>query len=117
MIRTFERGFSTLPKVVEHTFDSLVIGAGGAGLRATMGLAEKGYNKILWECGPKLATSAIKSDCIQECITFVAPKILGGDNCMTPFSDFKFTSMKEIINLNLSGIDRFGDDICLISDL
>ena len=80
-------------------------------------LAEKGYNKILWECGPKLATSAIKSDCIQECITFVAPKILGGDNCMTPFSDFKFTSMKEIINLNLSGIDRFGDDICLISDL
>jgi len=33
-----------IPKVTEHKFDSLVIGAGGAGLRATMGLAEKGYN-------------------------------------------------------------------------
>ncbi len=44
MIKTFKRNFSTIPKVVEHTFDSLVIGAGGAGLRATMGLAEKGYN-------------------------------------------------------------------------
>lgn len=28
--------------IVEHNFDALVIGAGGAGLRATMGLAEKG---------------------------------------------------------------------------
>ena len=30
--------------LIEHTFDALVIGAGGAGLRATMGLAKKGYN-------------------------------------------------------------------------
>ena len=33
-----------IPNIREHKFDSLVIGAGGAGLRATMGLAEKGYN-------------------------------------------------------------------------
>lgn len=33
-----------LSSVTEHTHDVLVIGAGGAGLRATMGLAEKGYN-------------------------------------------------------------------------
>ena len=31
-------------KVVEHNYDAVVLGAGGAGLRATMGLAEKGYN-------------------------------------------------------------------------
>ncbi len=31
-------------QVTEHKFDALVIGAGGAGLRATMGLAEKNYN-------------------------------------------------------------------------
>tara|TARA_B100000123_G_C25739616_1_gene433169 strand:+ start:575 stop:2398 length:1824 start_codon:yes stop_codon:yes gene_type:complete len=40
-----KRGFSTAKnKVIEHTYDAIVIGAGGAGLRATMGLAEKGYN-------------------------------------------------------------------------
>ena len=40
------RRFSSKPikKVIEHQYDALVIGAGGAGLRATMGLAEKGYN-------------------------------------------------------------------------
>ena len=79
-------------------------------------LAQKGCNKILWECGPKLATSAMKSGCIQECITFIAPKILGGDDCMTPFTDFKFISMKEVINLNLTELKRFGDDICLLSE-
>lgn len=30
--------------IIEHNYDAIVIGAGGAGLRATMGLAEKGYN-------------------------------------------------------------------------
>ena len=30
--------------IIEHNFDALVIGAGGAGLRATMGLAESGVN-------------------------------------------------------------------------
>ena len=80
-------------------------------------LAEKGFNKVLWECGPKLATSAMRSGCIQECISFIAPKILGGDNSMNPFSDFKFTSMKEVINLNLKELYPIDNDICLKSDL
>ena len=38
------KNYSTIPKYIEHDYDALVIGAGGAGLRATMGLAEKGFN-------------------------------------------------------------------------
>ena len=30
-------------KIIKHEFDALVLGAGGAGLRATIGLGEKGY--------------------------------------------------------------------------
>ena len=40
----FKPSVLNIPNITEHKFDSLVIGAGGAGLRATMGLAEKGYN-------------------------------------------------------------------------
>ena len=45
MIRNLRR-FSTVASnnIKHHEFDALVIGAGGAGLRATMGLSEKGYN-------------------------------------------------------------------------
>ena len=76
-------------------------------------LAEKGCNKVLWECGPELATSAVKAKCIQEYITFISPKILGGENAMNPFSDFEFKSMEEVIKLNLSEIKSYSSDIYL----
>ena len=78
-------------------------------------LAEKGCNKVLWECGPELATSAVKAGCIQEFNTFIAPKILGGDNGMNPFSDFEFKSMNEVINLNFQEIKSSNKDIFLRS--
>ena len=30
--------------IIDHTFDALVVGAGGAGLRASVGLSELGFN-------------------------------------------------------------------------
>ncbi|MCF8007837.1 MAG: succinate dehydrogenase flavoprotein subunit [Methylovulum sp.] len=33
---------STAYKIIEHTYDVIIVGAGGAGLRATLGMAEKG---------------------------------------------------------------------------
>ena len=35
---------TTAYKIIEHSYDTLVVGAGGAGLRATFGLAQKGLN-------------------------------------------------------------------------
>jgi len=78
-------------------------------------LAKRGCNKVLWECGPKLATVAIKSNCIQEIITFIAPKILGGENNMNPLGDFEFKEMNEIIRLNDSQFSLIGNDICVKS--
>jgi len=78
-------------------------------------LAKRGCNKVLWECGPKLATAAIQYNCIQELITFIAPKILGGENSMNPFGDFEFKEMNEIITLNNSQFSLVGNDICVKS--
>ena len=80
-------------------------------------LAKRGCNKVLWECGPRLATSAVKSGCINEIISFIAPKILGGENSMNPFGDFEFQEMHEIIKLNESNISFIGNDICVKSSL
>ncbi|MEJ5209288.1 succinate dehydrogenase flavoprotein subunit [Denitratimonas sp. CY0512] len=35
---------TTAYKIIEHTYDMVVVGAGGSGLRATFGLAQKGFN-------------------------------------------------------------------------
>ena len=78
-------------------------------------LAEKGCNKVLWECGPELATSAVKAGCIQEFVTFLAPKILGGTSGMNPFSDFQFKSMNQVLDLNFQEIKTISKDIYLRS--
>ncbi len=80
-------------------------------------LAKRGCNKVLWECGPRLATAAIKTNCIQEIIVFVAPKILGGENTMNPLGDFEFREMHEIIKLTDSQVSLIGNDICVKSSL
>ena len=69
----------------------------------------------MWECGPNLATAAIQSNCIQEIITFIAPKVLGGENSMNPFGDFEFQEMDEVIKLSDSQVSLIGNDICVKS--
>ena len=80
-------------------------------------LAKKGCNKVLWECGPHLATAAIKAECIQELMTFIAPKIMGGEIGMNPFFDFKFKNMNEVYNLKTQEINFIRNDIFVKSSL
>ncbi len=75
-------------------------------------LANKGCNKILWECGPLLATSAIEANCVQELVVFVAPKLLGGKSAMTPLSSFGFESIDSTYKLQHSFLQRKGEDLC-----
>ena len=105
-----ERYLSRIPKFVEVK----KVSSDNPELISKM-LAKRGLNKVLWECGPRLATAAIKSNCIQEIITFMAPKILGGENSMNPLGDFEFKEMNEIIKLSDPEISLIGNDICVKS--
>ena len=80
-------------------------------------LAKKGCNNVFWECGPKLATAALKAGCIQELMTFISPKVLGGISSMNPFSDFGFTDMDEVFTLNKIEINFISDDIYVKSSI
>jgi len=75
-------------------------------------LSKKGCNKILWECGPRLATSAIEADCVQELVVFVAPKLLGGKSAMSPLNSFRFESIDSTYKLQHSFLERKGEDLC-----
>jgi len=103
-----ERNLSKIPKCVEVE----KVSSDNPELISKI-LAKRGCNKVLWECGPRLATAAIQSNCIQEIITFIAPKILGGENSMNPFGDFKFIEMNEIFQLSDPQISLIGNDICV----
>ncbi len=76
-------------------------------------LAKKGCNKVMWECGPSLATTALKKDCVQELVLFVAPKVLGGLPAMTPFSDFSFDSVDQAMTFKNISLAKSGKDFVL----
>jgi diaminohydroxyphosphoribosylaminopyrimidine deaminase/5-amino-6-(5-phosphoribosylamino)uracil reductase len=58
-------------------------------------LAARGCNRVLWECGPNLAASALRQGCVQELAAVIAPKLLGGLAARTPLG-----------NLGLEGMDQ-----------
>ncbi len=76
-------------------------------------LAEKGCNKVLWECGSSLATSAIKQNCVQEIFVYLSPKLLGGFNAMTPLADLGFTSMDQVLTFNDVSLFKVEKDLVL----
>ncbi len=76
-------------------------------------LAKRGCNKILWESGPSLSTAAIQNGCIQETLTFIAPKIIGGINSMSPLADFNFENMSEVYKFSKGKIKLLDGDILI----
>ncbi len=73
-------------------------------------LVLKGCNRVLWECGPSLATAAIEQGCVQELAIVLAPKLLGGESSMTPLGDFGFTSMSQVLDLVAGSTRKIGTD-------
>ena len=76
-------------------------------------LAQKGCNRVLWEAGPKLATEAIKQNCVQELLIVVAPKLIGGNAAMTPLENLGFEAMSEAFELSNVSLRKIGNDFFL----
>ncbi|KGG16307.1 MULTISPECIES: bifunctional diaminohydroxyphosphoribosylaminopyrimidine deaminase/5-amino-6-(5-phosphoribosylamino)uracil reductase RibD [unclassified Prochlorococcus] len=76
-------------------------------------LAQKGCNQVLWECGSRLATAAIKHNCVQEILVFISPKLLGGTSAMTPLSNLGFASMEQVLTVKEISQSKKGHDFVL----
>ena len=73
-------------------------------------LANRGCNRVLWECGPELAAAAIRQGCIQDVAAVVAPKLMGGVPARTPLGDLGFTAMDQVVAGSLLSPVPLGDD-------
>jgi diaminohydroxyphosphoribosylaminopyrimidine deaminase/5-amino-6-(5-phosphoribosylamino)uracil reductase len=59
-------------------------------------LAARGCNRVLWECGPELATAALRQGCVQELAAVIAPKLLGGLAARTPVGDLGLEGLDQV---------------------
>ena len=73
-------------------------------------LANRGCNRVLWECGPELAAAAIRQGCIQDVAAVVAPKLMGGVPARTPLGDLGFTAMDQVVAGSFLSPVPLGDD-------
>ena len=74
-------------------------------------LAQRGCNKVLWECGPALAAAAVREGCVQEVAAVQAPKLLGGLEAFTPLGDLQVSTVAQSLLLRNPHLERCGDDL------
>lgn len=76
-------------------------------------LGDLGIDSVLLEGGGTLNYSALETGIVDEVITFIAPKIIGGDNAKTPVEGIGRDLMKNAFNLKDIKILRFDEDIMI----
>jgi riboflavin-specific deaminase-like protein len=85
--------------------------------KAMKHLAENGVQSVLLEGGGQLNWSMLKTSLVQKVIVFIAPKLLGGKDSISPISGEGFARMGLAVQLRHLSVERFGEDICIIGYL
>lgn len=76
-------------------------------------LGENGIASVLLEGGGQLNWSMLEASLIQKVVSFIAPKLLGGKESITPIAGQGFDKMSLAVSLEKINVERFGDDICI----
>lgn len=76
-------------------------------------LGEKGIDSILIEGGSTLNYSALEEGIVDKVLTFIAPKIIGGNRAKTPVGGQGRAYMQEGMPLNNLKVLRFDEDILI----
>ncbi len=74
-------------------------------------LAQRGCNRMLWECGPELAAAALRQGCVQQLAAVIAPRLLGGLPANTVLGDLGLETLDSAWTLQPLGFDRLGPDL------
>lgn len=76
-------------------------------------LGQMGIDSILIEGGGTVNWTAFKEGIADKVMFFIAPKIIGGKNALTPVEGEGFESMADSINLKDIELERINDDILI----
>lgn len=73
-------------------------------------LYQRGLSSVLWECGGKLAASALQEGAIHKVMAFIAPKIIGGEGAYSPIGDLNLTKMTDALSLERIKVQNIDQD-------
>lgn len=76
-------------------------------------LAEEEVDSILLEGGASLNGSMVQAGLVQKVYFSLAPKILGGDQALTPIGGKGFEKMAQALPIDIEKITRLGPDLLI----
>ncbi|MEF3305452.1 bifunctional diaminohydroxyphosphoribosylaminopyrimidine deaminase/5-amino-6-(5-phosphoribosylamino)uracil reductase RibD [Paenibacillus sp. GYB003] len=89
-------------------------GRDGLDLRALADLLyEKGITDLLVEGGSEINGSLLRAGLIDKWVIYIAPKLLGGRNSLTPFGGADVEKMDDALDVHIHSIRKAGDDLCI----
>lgn len=75
--------------------------------------AERSINEVLVEAGAQLSTSFLEEKLVDECWTYIAPKLMGAD--ARPLVTLPLERMNQAIALTFEEVSPVGEDLRIIS--
>lgn len=76
-------------------------------------LGERKIDSILLEGGSTLNYTALNEGIVDKVISFIGPKIIGGNSSKTPVGGEGIPYMKDAISLGNIDVHKFGDDVMI----
>jgi diaminohydroxyphosphoribosylaminopyrimidine deaminase / 5-amino-6-(5-phosphoribosylamino)uracil reductase len=80
---------------------------------ALKALYNYGITHLLVEGGGAVNASFLRAGLIDKYIVYIAPKVLGGQNSITPFTGIDIDSIGLAQQLVFDTVDKIGNDICI----
>ncbi|ASN06933.1 bifunctional diaminohydroxyphosphoribosylaminopyrimidine deaminase/5-amino-6-(5-phosphoribosylamino)uracil reductase RibD [Virgibacillus necropolis] len=78
-------------------------------------LGREGIMTLYVEGGSGVNGSFLNAKVVQQVITYMAPKLIGGEDAPTSFAGSGIESLKEALQLSIKSVEMLGDDIKIIS--
>jgi diaminohydroxyphosphoribosylaminopyrimidine deaminase/5-amino-6-(5-phosphoribosylamino)uracil reductase len=76
-------------------------------------LGQKGILSLLVEGGSEVNAAILKGGYVQKVISFIAPKLLGGEHCPSSIGGISPAKMAEALVLHRVSWKQFGEDLCI----
>lgn len=78
-------------------------------------LYKHGITNLIVEGGGEVNASFVRAGLVNKYILYIAPKILGGRNSISPVSGEDVDTMDMASKVEIDSIERIGEDLCIIA--
>lgn len=76
-------------------------------------LYKQGITDVLVEGGSSVNASFVRAGLINKFLVYIAPKLLGGVNSLTPVAGSNVAYMTDALDVAFDQVEQFGEDLCI----